>query len=84
MLFTASFWIIVAVSLFALEIFTGLFISLSFGISALMIAGIIYLYPDLIISYSELFFIFGLLGLVLSIIMWYFLGKRDTQPDINE
>jgi membrane protein implicated in regulation of membrane protease activity len=84
MLFNPDFWIIIAVLLCVLEVFTGAFISLSFGISAIIIYGILKLFPDFVTTWYEILFIYGLLCFILSVIMWYFFGKKNTAPDINE
>ena len=84
MLFDPNFWIILGVLLCVLEIFTGLFVSLSFGLSAFIIYGFLKSMPKLIDSWYELLFSYGLVGLILSIIMWYFFGNKDKSIDIND
>ncbi len=84
MLFTLSFWIAIAIVLMGLEILIGTFTSLAFGVSALVMAMLIYASPNLVTSWALLLLIYAIVGLILSILMWYLFGRKNKSPDINE
>ena len=84
MIFNVNFWIVVFVCLCVLEIFIGGFISLAFGLSALLMAGFLFLQPDLIGNGYVILLLYAILGLISSTCLWYFFAKKSKGVDINE
>ena len=74
-------WFVVGLVLIALEILTGTFIIIWFGISALIIGGIRYFY---LFSFAWQLFYWASLSLILTFIYWRWFHKNENILPIGQ
>ncbi len=67
--------------LIALEILTGTFIIIWFGIGAIVVGGLIYLYP---LSFAWQLFIWAILSLILTFIYWRWFHTHEPPLPIGQ
>lgn len=85
LIFTVKFWLIVGFGLAILEVFTGFFIALSFGVAAFAMAGLFLVWPTLLTEWYEVLFVFGLISLIFTSISWrLFNNTQGSKQDIND
>ena len=78
------YWILVAITSFVLEIFTLTMLFLFIGIASIIMAGVLYIHPNLsIILQSILVSILGLLSFSLFYI-FHKKRKKELQIDLND
>ena len=85
LIFTIEFWIIIGLILFILEIFSGSFIALSFGISGIIMAGLFKVLPTLLTEWYEVTFIYSVISLLIAFLARkIFLKSKIIKHDIND
>ena len=85
LIFTVKFWLIVGLGLSILEIFTGFFIALSFGIAGFAMAGLLKVWPTIFTEWYEIVFVYSLTSLLVASLAWKYFRKNQTaQQDIND
>ena len=84
-LFTAKFWLALGAALGIVEIFTGTFYALAFGVAALVLSGLLALWPGLLTLWYQVALAYSVLALAMSV-MAYRWHQRSVgqQTDINE
>ena len=85
-MFTVEFWLILGLFLSILEVFTGFFIALSFGIAGFAMAGLLKIWPVLLTEWYEAVFAYSLISLlvVTAFSAWKRFGKNQLRKDIND
>lgn len=85
LIFTVKFWLIAGLILSILEIFSGLFFALSFGIAGFAMAGLLKIAPQLLTEWYEVIFVYSVFGLAIASLALNKFKKNQTQtPDIND
>ena len=84
-IFLVKFWLIVGLCLSILEVFSGLFIALSFGIAGFVMAGVLAVWPSFLTEWYEVVFTYSVISLIISSVAWKVFGKNlSTKHDIND
>ena len=65
-IFTVKFWLIVGFCLSTLEVFSGFFIALSFGIAGFVMAGLLKIWPTLLTEWYEVVFTYSAISLFVA------------------
>lgn len=85
LLSSVNFWLVVGLVFASLEIVTGVFIALSFGISAFIMAGVFYFWPNIFDHWYEIAFVYSILSVGISSVFWYWRTKvKVPGKDIND
>jgi membrane protein implicated in regulation of membrane protease activity len=85
LIFTIKFWLIVGLALSVLEVFSGLFFALSFGIAAFAIAGWLQIAPQSLTEWYEVIFIYSIFSLFIASLAWKKIKiNQNKSVDIND
>ncbi|MDM8537560.1 hypothetical protein QUF70_12450 [Desulfobacterales bacterium HSG17] len=85
LLFSVKLWIIIGLCLSIIEVFSGLFFALSFGIAGFIMAGLLKVWPTLLTEWYEVIFIYSVISLLVASLAWKkFIKTQAQQQDIND
>ncbi len=86
LVFQPLFWLALGLALIAADVLLGLgFFMLPWGVSALLLAAILALFPYLMVSWVEALGLWAFLSVIVLVPLRRFYGRRrDGQKDINE
>ncbi len=85
LIFTVNFWIIIGLVLLILEVFSGLFFALSFGIAGFIMAGWLKIAPQSLTEWYEIIFIYSVVSLSIASLAWKKLRNNQNKiSDIND
>lgn len=85
MIFDYQFWIIIGVLLCILEVLSGFFISLTFGITALCMALLLFISPHIFPNWYILLAFYCAASFTSSYFIWKkYSSKEKEQIDIND
>ena len=71
-------WIVLGLVLFVLEMMIPGFVLLWFGVSAILVGGLLYIFPDMMWQWQ--FFIFSMLA-ILSLVGWKYWSRNNPADD---
>lgn len=85
LIFTVEFWLTVGFVLSILEVFSGFFIALSFGIAGFILAGLLKVSPALFTEWYEIAFIYSVISLLIVFLARKIFVKSQTiEHDVND
>lgn len=85
LIFTVEFWLIVGLCLSILEVFSGLFVALSFGVASFGMALLLKVWPTLLTEWYEVVFIHSTISLSVASLAWSkFRKTQASNQDIND
>ncbi len=85
LIFTAKFWLIVGLCLSILEVFSGFFFALSFGVASFAMVVLLKVWPTLLTEWYEVVFVYSTLSLsVASLASSKFRKTQAANQDIND
>jgi membrane protein implicated in regulation of membrane protease activity len=80
-----KFWLIVGLCLSIVEIFSGFFIALSFGVGAFLMAGLLAAWPNLLTEWYQVVFVYCAISLLVASLAWRKFKKNQLDTtDVND
>jgi len=85
LIFTVKFWLIVGFCLSILEVFSGFFIAMSFGIAGFAMAVLLKAWPSLFTEWYEILFVYSAISLLVASLACRTFRKNQTEKaDVND
>lgn len=85
LIFTVEFWLTVGFVLSILEIFSGFFIALSFGIAGFILAVLLKVLPELFTEWYEIALIYSVISLLIVFLSRkIFIKSKAIKHDVND